>query len=192
MSITILMGLVMRNKFSFLVIIIILSILAGFAFINKRDSAENILNNSLKQAKETNKPVLVVFHASWCKWCRHLEDALNSHELKKIIDDHFVIAYIDVLEKKDKKDELENPGGEKIMNDMGGKNAGLPFYVFITPKGKKIVNSNAMPKNQNIGYPVSKSEIMTFIKLLKKSSHGLTNKQLMVIQNYLKRVAPKL
>ena len=117
----------MRSKFSFLVIIMILSVVAGFALINKRDSAENILNNSLKKAKETNKPVLVVFHASWCIWCRHLEDALNSNELKKIIDDHFVITYIDVLEQKEKKEELENPGGEKIMNDLGGKDAGLPF-----------------------------------------------------------------
>ena len=182
----------MRSKFSFLVIIMILSVVAGFALINKRDSAENILNNSLKKAKETNKPVLVVFHASWCKWCRHLEDALNSNELKKIIDDHFVITYIDVLEQKEKKEELENSGGEKIMNDMGGKDAGLPFYVFLTPKGKRIVNSNAMPKNQNIGYPASKSEIMTFTKLLKKSSHSLTKKQLMAIQNYLEKVATKL
>ena len=125
----------MRKIISFLFLFIIISVAAGSAGINKKESAENILNNSLIQARESNKPVMVIFHASWCKWCRHLEDALNSPDLKKIINDHFVIAYIDVLEQKEKKEELENPGGEKIMNDLGGKEAGLPFYAFLNVRG---------------------------------------------------------
>ena len=48
-----------------------------------------------------------------------------------------------------------------------------------------------MPKNQNIGYPASKSEIAAFANLLKKSSHKLTNKQLTAVKNYLKKFAPK-
>ncbi|MEJ2614331.1 MAG: thioredoxin family protein [Ignavibacteriaceae bacterium] len=181
----------MRKIISFLFLFIIISIAAGSAGINKKDSADNILNSSLKQAEESNKPVMVIFHASWCIWCRHLEDALNSPELKKIINDHFVIAYIDVLERKEKKEELENPGGENIMNDLGGKNAGLPFYVFLNSKGKKIANSNAMPKDQNIGYPASNSEITAFTSLLKKSSNRLTDKQINAVKDYLKKAAPK-
>ena len=181
----------MQRKFFLLILAVILVFASGFTYKNKNDSAEKILNNSLNQAKQLNKPVMVIFHASWCKWCRHLEDALNSTELKEIINDHFVVAYIDVLEQKDKKEELENPGGEKIMNDLGGKDAGLPFYAFVTPKGKKIADSKAMPENQNIGYPGSDSEILTFSKLLKKSAADLTNQQLITVQNYLKRVAPK-
>ncbi len=181
----------MRKIFPFLFLFLIFSIAAGSAGINKKDSAEDILNSSLKQAKVSNKPVMVIFHASWCKWCRHLEDALNSSELKKIINDHFVVTYIDVLEQKEKKEELENPGGEKIMNDMGGKRAGLPFYVFLNSKGKRIANSNAMPKNQNIGYPASKSEITAFTSLLKKSSHKLTNQQITAVKDYLQNAAPK-
>lgn len=181
----------MRKIFSFLFLFIIFSITAGTAGINKKDSGDNILNSSLKQAKELNKPVMVIFHASWCKWCRHLEDALNSPELKKIINDHFIVTYIDVLEQKEKKEELENPGGEKIMNDLGGKDAGLPFYAFLNSKGKMITNSNAMPKNQNIGYPASDSEITLFTSLLKKSSDKLTVEQITMVKDYLKKVAPK-
>lgn len=180
----------MRNK-CFFVLLVILSISVGFAKINKPESAENILNNSLKLAEQSNKPVLVIFHASWCIWCKHLESALDSPELKKIISDNFVVAYIDVLEKDDKKVQFENPGGDKIMKNLGGNDAGLPFYVFLTSKGKNIVNSNAMPENQNIGYPVSESEIKTFIKLLGKSSSKITNKQLTSVENYLKKNAPK-
>ena len=181
----------MRKLISFLFLFIIFSVAAGSAGINKKESAENILNNSLIQARESNKPVMVIFHASWCKWCRHLEDALNSPALKKIINDHFVVTYIDVLEQKDKKEELENPGGEKIMNELGGKDAGLPFYAFLNVKGKRIADSNAMPKNQNIGYPTSESEITAFTNLLKKSSYKLTNKQITIVKDYLKKASSK-
>ncbi len=181
----------MRSIFSLLVLFIILSTAVSSTVINKPDSAENILNNSLKQAKESNKSVMVIFHASWCKWCRHLNDALNSPELKDIINDHFVIAYIDVLEEKDKKEELENPDGDKILNNMGGKDAGLPFYVFLNSKGKRIVNSNVMPKNQNIGYPSSQAEVRAFTNMLKKGSAGITNKQLIAVRDYLEKNAPK-
>jgi len=181
----------MRKKISFLVLIIILLAASGFTYKNKNNSAQKILTNSLNLAKQSNKPVMVIFHASWCQWCRHLEDALNSPELEKIINGHFVIAYIDVLEQKEKKAELENPGGEKMMNDLGGKDSGLPFYVFLNSKGKKIADSNVMQKNQNIGYPASKKEISAFAYLLVKSSGKLTNKQLTTVKDYLAKAAPK-
>lgn len=180
----------MRYKFS-VILIIILSVFVGFANINKPETAEMILHNSLKLAELSNKPVLVIFHASWCIWCKHLEAALNSPELKKIIDDNFIVTYIDVLEQKDKQDELENPGGDKIMNDFGGKDSGLPFYVFLNSNGKIIVNSEAIPENQNIGYPVSESEITAFSNLLKKSSSKITNKQITTVKEYLEKNAPK-
>lgn len=180
----------MRYKFS-VILLVIFSMSVGFAKINGPESAENILHNSMKLAERSNKSVLVIFHASWCIWCKHLETALDSPALKKIINDNFIITYIDVLEKKDEQKKLENPGGNKIMNDLGGKDAGLPFYVFLNSKGKEIVNSKAMPENQNIGYPVSKSEITAFIKLLKKSSSKITNKQITTVKDYLEKNAPK-
>jgi thioredoxin-related protein len=179
----------MRRIISFLFLFIIFSITTGTAGSNKKDSADNILNSSLNHAEKLNKPVMVIFHASWCQWCRHLEDALNSPELEKIINDHFVLAYIDVLEQKEKKAELENPGGEKMMNELGGKNSGLPFYVFLDSKGNKIADSNVMPKNQNIGYPASKSEITAFTNLLVRSSGKLSNKQLTAVKDFLTKAA---
>lgn len=181
----------MRKLIPFLFLIFISSISVNSAGINKKESAFNILNSSLKEAKETYKPVMVIFHASWCKWCRKLEHALNSPELKKIINDNFVVAYIDVLEQKDKKEELENPGGEKIMNDLGGKDAGLPFYAFLNAEGNRVADSKSMPGNQNIGYPASKEEIKIFTGLLKKSSDRLTNKQIAAVKDYLKKTSPQ-
>ncbi len=181
----------MRNKISILLLIIIFSAPVLFGQTSKPDSAKNILNYSIELAMKSNKSVFVIFHASWCIWCKRLDAALESSELKKIFDDHFVIVHIDVLEKKEKIDELENPGGEKIMADLGGKDAGLPFFVFLNSKGKKIVDSKSMPENQNIGYPAAKEEVETFVRMLKKSSNSLTKNQLAAVKDYLKKNAPK-
>ena len=77
------------------------------------------------------------------------------------------------------------------MSEFGGNNAGLPFVVFLSGKGKMITNSNVMPKNQNIGYPGSKEEITAFVKLLQDTSPRMTNKQLNVVRNNFELHAPK-
>ena len=181
----------MRNKFLLLLLLIIFSVPVLFGQTSKPDSAKNILNHSIQISKKSNKPIFLIFHASWCIWCKRLDATLESKELKKIFDDHFIIVHLDVLERKVKIEELENLGGEKIMNEFGGKDSGLPFYVFLNSQGKKIIDSKAMPKNQNIGYPAAKEEIETFVKLLKTSSPDLTKKQLSKIKDYLERNAPK-
>ena len=181
----------MQNKYLIMLLLLIFSAQVEFRQSNKPDSTQNILKHSIELSKESNKSVFVIFHASWCIWCKRLDSALESSELKKIFDDHFVIVHIDVLERKEKIEELENPGGEKIMTAMGGKDAGLPFFVFLNSSGKKIVNSMAMPKNGNIGYPAAKEEIETFVKLLKKSSRSLTKYQLSEVKEYLEKNAPK-
>jgi len=53
---------------------------------------------------------------------------------------------VDVQERGNKIQTHENPGGQNIMSEFGGNNAGLPFVVFLNGKGTMIANSNVMPK----------------------------------------------
>jgi len=95
-----------------------------------------------------------------------------------------------VLESGEKVEKLENPGGKEIMNELGGKQSGLPFYTFLDAQGKEIADSNVMPKNQNIGYPGSPAEITAFENLLKKTSRHMTDEQRAVVIALLKTKAP--
>ena len=157
----------------------------------KPDSAQIILKAAVADAQSSKRNVFLIFHATWCKWCKRLEAALSDPEIKTLIDKNYVVIMLDVQERGDKIQTHENPGGQNLMSDFGGKNAGLPFIVFLNRKGKMIANSNVMPKNQNIGYPGSKEEIAAFVKLLKKTAPHLTGKQRDVIQNYFELHAPK-
>ncbi|MCX6121064.1 MAG: thioredoxin family protein [Ignavibacteriales bacterium] len=157
----------------------------------KPDSAQIILKAAVTDAQSSNRNVFLIFHATWCKWCKRLEAALNDPEIKTLIDKNYVVVMLDVQERGDKIQTHENPGGQKLLSDFGGNNAGLPFVVFLNRKGKMIANSNVMPKKQNIGYPGSKEEIATFTKLLKKTAPHLIGKQGDVIQKYFELHAPK-
>lgn len=157
----------------------------------KPQKADKIVKTAIKTAKAENKNVMIIFHASWCKWCTRLEKAISSPELSGIFKDNWVVTYLDVMERGGKIDSLENPGGKDIMKKYGGENAGLPFCVFIDKSGKLIANSNIMPDKTNVGYPGAPEEITLFVNLLKKASKNFTEMQRTAIINYLVKNAPK-
>jgi thioredoxin-related protein len=157
----------------------------------KPDSAQTILKAAVIKAQSSKLNVLLIFHATWCGWCKRLERAINDTAVKPLIDENYIVTMLDVKDRGDKIQTYENPGGQNIMSEFGGNNAGLPFIVFLNGKGTMIANSNVMPKNQNIGYPGSKEEISAFVKLLQKTAPHMTSKECEVIQNYFELHAPK-
>ena len=157
----------------------------------KPDSAQTIVTTALMEAQSSKKNVLLIFHATWCGWCKRLEKALNDTAMKPLIDKNYIVARVDVQERGDKIQTHENPGGQNLMSEFGGNHAGLPFIVFLNGDGKMISNSNVMPKKQNIGYPGSEEEIIAFVNLLKETAPHMTGKQRDVIQNYFELHEPK-
>jgi hypothetical protein len=116
-----------------------------------------------------DRAVLVKFRASWCVWCARLDAALHSFELGWLIEDNYVLVDITVQESDDKLG-LETPGGQELMDTMGGAAAGLPFYAFLDASLSKLADSNAMPDGGNIGYPVTPEEIASFDDLLARTA----------------------
>ena len=150
--------------------------------------AKTVLDSAVREAEASHRTVFLIFHASWCSWCRKLDAVLESPDVKKIIDRHYVVVHLDVLERGDKVRTLENPGGDEIMNTMGGKDTGLPFYAFIDGAGKKIADSKVVgPSKENIGYPGSEEEITQFENLLKQTAHRLTDEQRAQVMKHFPR-----
>ncbi|MDP2885507.1 MAG: thioredoxin family protein [Ignavibacteria bacterium] len=173
---------------------LVLSLLLAAAIASaqpaKPHPAQEVLKAAIKQAESSDKTVILIFHASWCGWCKRLDAGLEDPAVKPIIEDNYVVTHLVVMESKANK-ELENPGGGEILKELGGEKSGLPFYAFIDGKGKMIANSNAMPKNQNIGYPAEKEEIAAFEGLLKKTAKHLTDDQRSQVMSYFVKNAPK-
>ena len=108
----------------------------------------------------------------------------------KFFADNYVLVSLTVKESGAKQ-ALENPGGNKYLEQMGGAQSGLPFYVFLDRNGKKIADSNAMPGGQNIGYPLTPPEIKAFEKLIEKTAPRLTAAQRSRIIAYFTKPAPR-
>src|SRR5262249_27463291 len=115
-------------------------------------AASAVLSAALKTAAAERKTVLVEFGASWCSWCRRVDDFVHVQQVSSIVAANYIIVNLVVQEREDKK-ALENPGGQDVMNRWGGAKSGLPFYVFLDAAGQKVADSNAMPGGANVGFP---------------------------------------
>lgn len=152
-------------KFSKIILVVVLLFMQfGFA----QEKANVVLNKALTQAKAENKNVLLVFHASWCGWCKLMEKNMELPTTKPLFDKNYVTAYLDVQERGEKK-SLENPGGQELMNKYKGETAGLPFWLMLSPKGEVLADS-FNEKGENIGSPASPEEVASFLVKLEKTS----------------------
>lgn len=149
--------------------ILIVALLFGFMQTTfAQEKADMVIATAQKQAKAEKKNVLIFFHASWCGWCKKMEKKMNLDSTKNLFDSNYVLASLDVLENGDKV-KLENPGGEEWMEKLGGKDAGLPYFVFLNSEGEILENS-FNDKKENLGCPSTAEEISSFVAKLQKTS----------------------
>ncbi|GAB3926461.1 thioredoxin family protein [Mucilaginibacter myungsuensis] len=149
---------------------------AGAFAQTEMPTAESVLKKAYAQASKEKKKVMVIFHASWCGWCKKMDASMAEPALSKFFTDNYVIAHLDVLEQPEKKN-LENPGAADVMKQYQGDKAGLPFWFVADTKGKKLGDSQIRPEGAaldtygtNVGCPADDNEVAHFIKVLKGTS----------------------
>lgn len=143
-----------------------------------QEPAPMLIKQATAKAKTQNKNVFVMFHASWCGWCKKMEKHMESDACKKLFDDNFVTVHLTVQESPKNK-SLENPGADALLEKYKGAKAGLPFWVITDVKGTVLADSfNAA--GENLGCPSTQQEVAEFKTKLKKASK-LTDNQIAVI-----------
>lgn len=149
-------------------------------------SAESVLAKASKQAKAENKKIFLIFHASWCGWCKKMDISMSNPACKKFFDDNFVIVHLTV-EESEKNKQLENPGADLVKKKFLGEKAGLPFWLILDADQKLVADSYirkpgtaADQPGDNIGCPASENEVNEFVKILKRTTK-LNDEELAVI-----------
>ena len=130
-------------------------------------TAENILSAAYAKANKENKNVFVIFHASWCGWCKKMDASMEDATTKKYFDDSYVTVHLTVQESAANKN-LENPRAAEFLKTFKGENAGLPFFVVLDKS--KTVLGDSFINGSNIGCPASEKEVAAFSMLLKNTS----------------------
>lgn len=165
----------MKTKLFFLSVVLLIS--AVVTAQEKPETATKIMGDAYKLAAKEGKSVMVVFHASWCGWCKKFEASITDPSCKAFFEKNFVIVHLDILERGDKK-SLENPEATELYNKyMGTNGGGIPYFLIFDKKGSFIADSKVKAAGstpdkpaQNIGCPASDDEVAAFIQILKKSS----------------------
>lgn len=149
-------------------------------------SAKEIMQNAYKQARKENKNLIVLFHASWCKWCHKMDSSMTDKSCRNFFQENYVICHLTVDEAKDKKN-LETPGADEFRKKYHGENAGLPFWLIFAKDGNLLADSKIRPvgasldaNGESMGCPSTPEEVAYFVKLLKQTSI-LNDSQLKII-----------
>ncbi|WP_296145860.1 thioredoxin family protein [uncultured Flavobacterium sp.] len=138
-----------------------------------QEKASVVLEKAMAQAKKEKKNVFVMYHASWCGWCKKMEASMQNEDVKPFFDKNYVTTFLTVQERKDKS--LENPGADEILKKYKADQSGIPFWQIYDADGKLLADSFDA-KGQNLGCPSTKEEVAAFTDKLKKTS-SLTENQ---------------
>ena len=113
---------------------------------------------------------------------------LTDPELAPAFERSYVIVHLDVLENAG-KEELETPGGEAVLERLGGKGAGLPYFAVLAPNGKKLGDSLRVPGDvrSNTGHPAATEEVAHFLALLGKTAPRMDAAARAKVEAYAKR-----
>ena len=139
-------------------------------------AADKLMSAAFQKASNQNKNVILIFHASWCGWCKRMDKLMNNDSCKGYFERNYVITHLDVDETEAEKN-LENPGADAVRIKYGAsKDDGLPVWFILDKKGNVLddskykTNIGKSKAGDNIGCPNSEQEVTYFIALLKKTS----------------------
>lgn len=166
----------MKTKLLFTCVFILFGITQIYA--QEQPATAAVLEKAYSQAKKENKKVFVIFHASWCSWCKKMDAQMSSASLKPLFDRNYVIAHLTVQESPKNKN-MENPGADDLLKKYKAEKAGIPFFVILDAKGN-LLEDSFDAAGQNLGCPASPEEVGEFKKILKNTSK-LTDKELDLI-----------
>jgi thiol-disulfide isomerase/thioredoxin len=157
--------------------------------------AKELVSQTAKQAATSGKNTLVSFKASWCSWCKRLDEAMEKPESKKAIEKHFEVLWLTVFERGDSK-AMENPGSEALLSEWaGGAKTGLPFAVILGSDEKPIATSirAVRPGGEpgNIGFPGDDEERDAFLAFLKAGTPNLTTEEEKAVRDALRAAMPE-
>jgi thioredoxin-related protein len=179
----------------FLVLVLPFLMCMGAYAAEQRPTAERVLADAKSAAVEQHKDIFLVFGASWCQPCHEMEAFMADRKIRPILEKYFVIADLSVEEEHGKHPELNSPGAEKLVEDFGGKDGGVPFIVFLDEQGKLLINSNRPPlgkdKGGNVGYPAAPEEIDWFMQMLRKTLPTLAESDGRTIEAWLRKASPR-
>lgn len=105
-------------------------------------------DQTLRQAKEENKPIFLSIGYSACHWCHVMaHESFEDLEIAEILNQSFISIKVDREERPD----IDSIYMSAVVAMTG--QGGWPMSVFLTPDGKPFYGGTYFPPNRRYGMP---------------------------------------
>ena len=181
-----------------LLLLVVVMISGSVLAHEKPASADEIMSEAIKTAQKDSKSIFLMFHASWCGWCKKMDASIKDELCVDYFNDNFVIIHMVVKEGEAKK-HLMNPGAEEFLAKYNGDKSGIPFWLIFDQKGKLVTDSFIRKEGvgldqpgANIGCPAQDNEVAEFIAKLEMVAPATEEQAKKITERFVQnRPAPR-
>jgi len=125
--------------------LILLAVLAfvpfgtGVSRAESRDIVWRKWDAGLREANNSNRPVLVDVYTDWCGWCRRMErDVYARPDVREYLASKFVTVKLDAEDESDVGYEGKSLSSRSLASRF--RVTGYPTTVFLRANGEHLVN----------------------------------------------------
>ena len=111
----------------------------------------------LQCAREEQKPLLLMFGANWCEWCRDLDHLLGTDKQLARLADEAVLRFNVDIGDYDRNLDVAEQYGLKNLDDSG-----IPMLVVLRPDGSVQALKNA--DDFVVGSHYAKGQLRRFLR----------------------------
>jgi thiol:disulfide interchange protein len=116
----------------------------GYQFPESKIPWRGDFDETLAEAKEKGKPVLLVFGATWCPPCKTMKrNVWPDEEVTKAVEQGYVPIYVDVDEEK----HSQLSSRYRVL--------GIPAVLVLNAEGEVLKKGNSMSRSETLAFLAS-------------------------------------
>jgi hypothetical protein len=150
------------------------------------EGAEAAVAEASAGATASNRRLLLIFHASWCVYCRLFDMMLADKDAGPVIDRHFAVLHLRAQERKPEMQAQQLAGADDVYHRYAKEGAGLPYMVVLGDGAKKVADS--MIGGDNFGFPVEPRELDAFDAMIEAGAPNIAAAELRTLRRTCKRL----
>lgn len=150
--------------------------------------ARDEFQRQVSLASGEGKRLFLLFHASWCAYCRLFDMLLSDPQASAIVDREFKVFHMRALERTEQWKARQIAGADDMYRRFATPTSGLPFYVVFDGAGEPVVSSLAPDSGVNIGFPIAKRDLDRFEKIIQQGAPKITATELATLRTACARL----
>ncbi len=137
-----------------------------FSF-SQSENIDNLIQEALLEAKQTNKSVFINYLSTSCKKSKQLKNKMNVKSFKYLFNTNYVVVNI-MIPRKETKEYVHCSNPMKSFNKIECKQIKFPFWNILNNEGDLVAVS--FQEGEDLGFPTTKKAIENFIGIIRDTS----------------------